>query len=190
MAKIVGLLVLAISLLSVGSVDLRAQPPEVSNWRHFAAGASATGGGSAASALNLDIRITAYTTDDQLGAYGGILWDRGNDALRTKLAAEQVGSIGTTSASQAALAVARARTTPDGVIIYLVAAQPTPFLEPLWNASGSDPLTVFELRLTSQGSGEGIVYRIGQLEFNDDGSMALENPGGAELRLTQVRRID
>jgi len=181
-------LALLVSTLTVTNPSgLRAEQKRES----YAAVVVGTGGRIGGRTLNLNINIDKWTSDQEVRAYLVQLMEEGQDALRRTLEKVTVGRIAPVATTGTDVSVARTYETEEGRIIRLVAARPMRFLELYHGGRSTDyPFTIIELRLNSEGKGEGSILGGTQLEFSEDGQLEVESFGNQYAKLVNVRAWD
>ncbi len=152
-------------------------------------------------ASTLQLRITAWTTDEEreqilteiqeATAQGG---RRGNRAVARALrGAARVGTLNAPGQTGWSLRYARATPMPDGKQRVLLATdRPVAFAEAWTSTSGGDfDVTVIQMTLDAEGNGEGTLSFGTEVVWNTDTeSLEVRNFSSAPISLGNVRRTN
>lgn len=104
----------------------------------YSAVAIGTGGSVGGKTKQFDVRITSYTTDQEVQAFAQLLKDKGTDALRSALEKEDKGRVLPVGSTGNQIAVARKRMHGTDTIITVVTARIMPFVELYNNGRSTD----------------------------------------------------
>jgi hypothetical protein len=157
----------------------------------FSAVAMGTGGAAAARSAHFDVRITRYTTDDEIKQLAQLLKDKGQDALRQaleKLTAGRVVPVGSTGND---IAVARKRQVGKDTLITIVTARNMPFIE-LWRGGRTKdyPFGFLQLKLNEKGEGDGQIMVAAKIRFDQKkGNYEIESYGNQYIKAVNVQPL-
>jgi len=156
--------------------------------KQFSATAFGDAGVMAGKSFNLDIYITAWTTDQQVNDYIGALKEKGPDELVSMMErADDVGRLSPTGFVGSSFRFARYRQTPNGGLhIVMVTSRPMSFGE-LYRATRSTDYQfgILVLDVDKNGKGTGKLAPICKIKFNKD-QLEIENYGQKPFRLVNV----
>ena len=161
---------------------------------HYTAFAVSTGGPlTRPVAGQLDIRITRWSTEDETERFLAAL-KKGQDALVDEFQdVEPVGRIQSPGSLGYELRYAHQEDLGDGLRrITLATDRPMSFYETVNRPLSSDyPFTYIELRVNSEGSGEGKLAIASAMSANRKGTMIqVHNFDTQPIQLNEVRRVD
>ena len=156
---------------------------------HYTGVVVATGGVLGGRTMRIDLRIQDYTTDDQVIEYLRILKEDGQDALRRVLEKVKMGNLSPSFSVGNDVAVVRAFDLQDGTrVIRVISARTMPFLELYYGGRSTDyPFGLIELRVDSEGKGQGSIIGGAQFKLKDN-ELEIESYGNQYLKLTNVTR--
>jgi hypothetical protein len=157
--------------------------------RQFSATAFADSGVLAGKSFGLDLYITAWTTDQQLSDYAGILKENGPDGLvSTMEKANDVGRLSPTGFVGSSFRFARYNTTPNGGLhIVMVTNRPMSFGELYRSGRSTDyQFGIVVLDVDKDGKGSGKLAPICKIKFNKQNQLEIENYGQKPFRLENV----
>ncbi len=179
---------LVATLLLTLSAAAFAQHPEMAP-QSFAGTAMATGGSAGGRSVPFDLRITSYTTDEELKGYADLLKAKGQDALLSVLEKEDRGRLQPVGSVGTQLAVARRHQEGPNTIITVVTARNMSFGERANNGRSVDyPFTYLKLTLDSEGKGTGQFIIAAKVRFNKkSGQYELESFGNQYMKAANVR---
>jgi hypothetical protein len=145
---------------------------------------------SGASQIRFNVRITKWSTDDEVKQYGQILKDKGQDALfeaLKKLDAGRINKIGDTGNQ---IALAQKMTSDKGTIITLVTARVMSTFEQTRSATHTNyPFGFLQLMVDDKGNGSGKLISATKIKFDDEqGHFKLEPYGSGYTPVTNVTR--
>jgi hypothetical protein len=157
----------------------------------YSAIAIGTGGAVGAKSLGFDIRITRYTTDQELQKSAELLKASGPDALRRALEKEDVGRLSPTGGVGNQIAIARKRQAGQDTIITIVTARIMPFMELYRNGRSTDyQFGYLELKLNPSGPGTGTIMAAAKIRFDKKkGQYEIESYGNQYIKATNVRPV-
>ena len=179
---LLGLLVLGLSC-SVAAQD-RAPLPEA-----YSAVAMGTGGGVGGKTMNFDVRITSYTTDDEVQKFADLLKTQGTDALRRALEKEDKGRVLPVGSTGNQIAIARKRMNGTNTILTVVTARLMSFGE-LYNSGRSTdyPFGFVQFTLNAKGEGTGKIMAAAKIKFDKKkGQYMIESFGNQYIKAVNVR---
>jgi hypothetical protein len=178
------LLTIAVGALPTGSYGQEDKKP-VESYYGVAIGTGGTVGGKS---MPFDLRITGYTTDDELLQFAALLKEKGQDALLSALEKEDKGRLNPTGYLGNQIAVARKRQEGADTIITIVTARIMSFRE-LYNngRSTSYPFGYMQIRLNAMGEGSGQIMAAAKISFNKkSGEYEIESFGNQYLKAVNL----
>ncbi len=148
-----------------------------------------TGGAMGGGSIQFDLRITRYTTDDEVKKFAELVKEQGADALRKALEKEDVGQISPTGRVGNRVAVARKRQEGQDTLITIVTARTMPFLELYRGGRSTDyDLGFMQLKLNAKGEGMGQIMAAAKIRFNEKkGQYEIESYGNQYIKAVNVR---
>ena len=133
----------------------------------YSAVAMGTGGSVGARTMNFDVRITSYTTDEEVQKYADLLKAKGQDALLSALQDEDKGRVLPVGSTGNQIAVARKRTADGITTITIVTARLMSFRELYNNGRSTDyPFGYIQFKLNADGKGTGQIMAAAKLKFD------------------------
>ena len=150
-----------------------------------------TGGSVGGRTVSFDIRITRYTTDQEVQTFAELLKASGPDALRRALEKEDVGRLNPTGSVGNEIAIARKRQAGSDTIITIVTARIMPFMELYRSGRSVDYQFGFlQLKLNVNGPGTGTIMAAAKIRFNKKkGQYEVESYGHQYITATNVRSM-
>jgi hypothetical protein len=148
-----------------------------------------TGGGVGGKTISFNLRITQYTTDEELQNFAQLLKDKGTDALRRMFEKEDKGRISAVGSTGNQIAVARKRQNGSDTIITIVTARTMPFVELYNNGRSRDyPFGFLQVKLDATGRGTGQIMAAAKIRFDKKkGKYEIESFGNQYIKATNVR---
>jgi hypothetical protein len=149
-----------------------------------------TGGPVGGKTVSFDIRITGYTTDDEVMKFAQIVKEQGTDGLRRALEKEDKGRISAVGTTGTAIAVARKRQLSDGTtVITIVTARYMPFIELYHGGRSKDyPFAYLQVKLNEKGEGGGQIMAAAKIRFNKKSEKyEIESYGNQYIKAVNVR---
>ena len=141
-------------------------------------------------AVQLDILVDRFTSDNERMEYLQLLKAKGEEAMLKTLGKVNVGRISTPGQVGVAVAVARVRETEGGQRVRLVTTRPVSFLQARRGEIADQfPYTVMDLYLDDEGKGNGSVLSALRVFFDDDGKLQIQGVGGDPVDLINVERV-
>jgi len=155
----------------------------------YSAVAMGTGGSVGGKTMHFDVRITSYTTDDEVQKFAQLVKEQGTDALRRALEKEDKGRVLPVGSTGNQIAVARKRMHGTDTIITVVTARIMPFLELYNNGRSTDyPFGYIQLKLNAKGEGTGQIMAAAKIKFDKKkGQYVIESYGNQYIKATNVR---
>ncbi len=152
-----------------------------------------TGGVRGGSSVPIDIRISRFTTDDEIKELANILVEGGPDRLRRAMEKLDVGQLSPPGRVGTPIAVARKRVDGNRTIIRVATARNLSFIELRYSGRSVDyPYTVLELDLDAKGNGTGTAIGAAKIRFDKKKNVyeieSLEH-GTEYNKLLNVRRV-
>jgi len=180
---------LAAALLSVGAFGQNGEPaPE-----QYSATWVVTGGSAGGASVPIDIRVTRYNTNAEIGEYASVLAKSGGAALRSVLEKRDVGQFSPVGRVGTTLCVARKLVNGDATVVRVLTLRNITFEELRNNGRSVDyPYTMLEMTLDKDGKGTGAAIRAAKISFNKKkGNYEIESFGHGEAynKLANVRRV-
>jgi hypothetical protein len=134
------------------------------------------------------IWVDAYTSDTDAQKLLTILAEKGQTALRDALGNYRAGRLRIGTSTSYPIAVARQIPAADGRIVRLATNAPlTGFQIQQGMRSQDYPIGFIELKLKSDGTGEGTVVGMAQVSFDEKGNLNIASYATSPGRLTNVR---
>ena len=148
-----------------------------------------TGGTVGGMSVPFDIRITRYTTDQEIQKFAELVKASGSDALRRALEKEDVGRLNPVGRVGNEIAVARKRQAGSDTIIKIVTARIMPFTELYRSGRSVDyPFGYLELRLNANAPGTAVIMAAANIRFNKKkGQYEIESYGNQYIKATNIR---
>lgn len=157
----------------------------------YSATAIGTGGAAGGKSIGFTLRISRYTTDEEVDQLATVLKEKGPDGLRTAMEKLDVGRINPTGSVGNQIAVARKRQDGPNTIITIATSRIMPFLE-LYSGSRSKdyPFGFLQLTLNDKGEGSGQVMVAAKIRFNKKkGHYEIESYGNQYIKAVNVRPV-
>ena len=155
----------------------------------YSAVAMGTGGAVGGKSMNFDVRITSYTTDDEVQKFAELLKAKGQNALFSALRNEDKGRVLPVGSTGNQIAVAR-KSTSDGITtITVVTARLMSFRELYNNGRSTDyPFGFIQFKVNAKGEGTGQIMAAAKLKFDKkQGQYVIESFGNQYLKAVNVR---
>jgi hypothetical protein len=177
----------AIFVLLISALGLLAQ--DKTSPEAYSAVAVGPGGSVAALSMPFDIRITRYTTEEEVRRFAQLVKDEGPGALRNALEKENVGRINVVGSTGNQIAVARKRQEGPNTIITIVTARTMAFQELARNARSRDYQFGFlRVKLDTKGQGTGQIMAAAMIRFDKKkGQYEIESYGNQYIQVANVR---
>lgn len=155
----------------------------------FSGVAIGTGGAVGGRSISFNLRITRYTTDEEVDQYAALLKEKGQDALRRALEKPDLGRINPVTSTGNQIAVARKRQVGSETIITVFTARNMPFIELYQNGRTTDyPFGFMQLKLNEKGEGNGQIMVAAKVRFNrKQGHYEIESYGNQYIKAVNVR---
>jgi hypothetical protein len=155
----------------------------------YSAVAMGTGGSVGGKTKQFDMRITSYTTDQEVQAFAQLLKDKGTDALRSAFEKEDKGRVLPVGSTGNQIAVARKRMHGTDTVITVVTARIMPFIELYNNGRSTDyPFGYIQLKLNAKGEGTGQIMAAAKIKFDKkNGQYVIESFGNQYIKAVNVR---
>ena len=157
--------------------------------RQFSATAFGDAGVMAGKSFGLDLYITAWTTDQQVKDYVGVLKEKGSDGLVSAMEkTDDVGRLSPTGFVGSSFRFARYNATPNGGLhIVMVTNRPMSFGELYRSGRSTDyQFGIVVLDVDKNGKGTGKLAPICKIKFNTLNQLEIENYGQKPFRLENV----
>jgi hypothetical protein len=157
--------------------------------RQFAATAFGQAGSMAGKSFGVNIYITAWTTDQQVQDFIGVLKEKGPDGLvKAMEKTSDVGRLSPTGFVGSGFRFARYRPTADGGLhIVMVTNRPMSFGELYRGGRSTDyQFGIVVLNVDKNGKGTGTLAPVCKIKFNKKNELEIENYGQKPLRLANV----
>src|SRR5579864_4697354 len=148
-----------------------------------------TGGPAAAKAIGFNLRVSRYTSDEEVDQLAALLKEKGPDAFRGAMEKLDVGRINPTGSVGNTIAVARKRQNGSETIVTVVTARIMPFVELSRGGRTKDyPFGFLQLNLNDKGEGSGQVMVAAKIRFNKKkGHYEIESYGNQYIKAVNVR---
>jgi hypothetical protein len=175
---------LALTLSYVATAQDAAPLPEA-----YSAVAMGTGGSVGGKTMNFDVRITSYTTDEEVQKFAELVKAQGTDALRRALEKEDKGRVQPVGSTGNQIAIARKRMNGSTTVITVVTARLMSFGE-LYNSGRSTdyPFGFVQLTLNAKGEGTGKIMAAAKIKFDKKkGQYVIESFGNQYIKAVNVR---
>ena len=145
---------------------------------------------STASQIRFNVRITKWSSDDELKQYGQILKDQGQDALVDALKKLDAGRINKVGDTGNQIALAQKMTSDKGTVITIVTARVMSTLELDRKAAHTKyPLGYLMLMVNDKGEGTGRLISAAKIKFDQEaGHFKLDAYGNGFVPVTNVTR--
>ena len=155
----------------------------------YSAVAMGTGGAVGAKSVNFDVRITSYTTDDEVQKFAELVKAKGQDALVSALQKEDKGRVLPVGSTGNQIAVARTRTADGITTITVVTTRLMSFRELYNNGRSTDyPFGFIQFKLNSKGEGTGQIMAAAKIKFDKkQGEYVIESFGNQYIKAANVR---
>lgn len=149
-----------------------------------------TAGGRASGMTRVTIRISEFTSDEEVVRLITLLAEEGSRAVENEMVRTDVARFQLAGQRSHNFGVARRRPGPDGgEIISLVTARPLLLFEQTrWTRSRDHPFGFIQLELDAEGKGTGLVYVAASFDVNDDGQLIIESFGTAPVSISTIER--
>jgi len=169
----------------------RAQEPKPPVPAQYAATAFGQAGAAAGKSFGMNIYIEGTTSNGDRDELIGILKQKGQDGLVSKLEdTKDLGRVAPLAGVGTGMRFIRIRPTKDGgQHIVMATNRPISFPE-LWNGTRSRdyPIGIVVLDLNKDGKGTGSFAPACKVKFNKKGELEIENYGQKPFRLANVYR--
>jgi hypothetical protein len=184
MSRIILFVAVLLSATYVAAAQDSKPFPEV-----YSAVAMGTGGSVGGKTKQFDVRITSYTTDEEVQKFAQLVKDQGTDALRSALEKEDKGRVVPVGSTGNQIAVARKRMHGTDTTITIVTARIMPFTELYNNGRSTDyPFGYVQLKLNDKGEGTGQIMAAAKIKFDKKkGQYVIESYGNQYIKAVNVR---
>jgi hypothetical protein len=174
----------AMTFLSISSAEEPKMKPEA-----YSGTAIGTGGSVGGRTIQFDVRITRYTTDEEVKGYAELVKEKGPDALRSALEKEDVRRISPTGSVGNQIAAARKRQQGQDTIITIVTSRIMPLVELNRGGRSTDYQFGFmQLKLNAKGEGTGQIMAAARIRFDKKkGQYEIESYGNQYINAINVR---
>ena len=136
------------------------------------------------------IWIDEYTTDEIAQSLMKTLADGGQTALRDALQNHRAGRLRVGTNTSYPLAVARQRIASDGRVILLATNSPLTGYQLNQGLRSQDyPIGFIELKLKTDGTGEGTVVGMAKVSFDENNNLSIASYGTQPSRLMNVETV-
>lgn len=133
----------------------------------YTAVAIGTGGAVGGKTVGFDVRITKWTTDEEIQKYAQLLKEKGQDALRRELEKQDVGRVNPTGSVGNQIAVARRHVQGEKTIVTILTARIMSFGELYKGGRSTDyPFSLITVELNEKGEGTGKVIAMLKVRFD------------------------
>jgi hypothetical protein len=183
--KKVTMLILGVAFIGLPLLCQEAQmKPEA-----YSGTAIGTGGAASGKSTGFNVRVSQYTTDDEVDQLAVLLKEKGPDALRGAVEKLDVGRINPTGSVGNAIAVARKQQVGSDTIVTVVTARNMPFVELYRGGRTRDyPFGYMQLKLNDKGEGIGQIMVAAKIRFNKKkGHYEIESYGNQYIKAVNVR---
>ena len=155
----------------------------------YSATAIGTGGAAGGKSIGFTVRVSRYTSDEEVDELATLLKEKGPDALRGAMEKLDVGRISPTGSVGNQIAVARKRQAGSDTIITVVTARIMPFVELYHSGRTRDyPFGFLQLKLNDKGEGSGQIMVAAKIRFNKKkGHYEIESYGNQYIKAVNVR---
>lgn len=155
---------------------------------HYTGVVIVTGGRMGGRTMRIDVRITDYTSDEEVQEYFDLLREGGQDKLRDLLEKKDLGNVSPSMSTGTNLAIVRAFEDQNRRILRVWTARPMGFMELYYGGRSTDyPFTLIELNVDAEGKGDGTIIGGAQVKVKDN-QLEIESLGHQYLKLTNVTR--
>ena len=165
-------------------------PRQKTTQEAYSGTAIGTGGSAGGKSIGFDLRITRYTTDEEVDQLAKLLQEKGPDALRRAMEKLDVGRINPTGSVGNQIAVARKRQDGSDTVVTVVTARIMPFVELYRGGRTTDyPFGFLQLKLNDKGEGSGQIMVAAKIRFNQKkGHYEIESFGNQYIKAINMRR--
>jgi hypothetical protein len=157
--------------------------------RQYAVTAIGQSGSLSGKSFGADVKITGWTTDQQVKDFIGVLREKGPNGLVSAMEkTEDVGRLAPTGFVGSGFRFARYRPTADGGLhIVMVTNRPMAFGE-VYNSTRSTDYQfgIVVLDVDKNGKGSGQLAPVCKIKFNKKNELEIEHYGQKPFRLTNV----
>ena len=182
---------LLFTALTVPAVSTQSQEPKAPVPAQYAATAIGESGAIAGRTFNMNIYIQGTTSNGDVDELIGILKQKGQDGVVSKLEdSKDLGRVAPTGSVGTGMRFVRIRPTINGGLhIVMATNRPISFPE-LWNGTRSRdyPIGIVVLDVDRDGKGSGSFAPLCKVRFNKKGELEIENYGQKPFRLANVYR--
>jgi hypothetical protein len=177
------------ALVPLISLSLAAAAQDKTAPEAYSGVAIGTGGGVGGKAISFDLRITQYTTDEEVQSFAQLVKDKGTDALRRALEKEDKGRFNAVGSTGNQIAVARKRQHGSETILTIVTARNMPFIELYRHPRTTDyPFGYLQVKLDATGKGTGQIMAAARIRFDKKkGQYEIESFGNQYIKATNIR---
>ena len=146
------------------------------------------GGAVRASTARFTLQIDEYSDVEEIKGLVGVLAEQGPGGLETTLRKLERGWFRIGAELGYPVSVARSIDTEDGRVIRAVIDRPIQMFEVMRGLRSADhPFGMIEIRIGSDGKGDGKLIAAAKVEFDAEGAVEIESLGTQPFRLMGVR---
>lgn len=177
-------------LLAVLATTSFAQTTDQGLPEQYSATAFITSGAAQGKSVEVNIYVDRYSTDEERQDFLNVLKTKGQDGLETAFdKAKPCGRVAIVGTTGNTVSYIRAQSAETKRIIRMATNRTISFPE-LWTSPRSRDYKfgIVELRLDSDGKGEGTLLYATKVKFNKKGELELEHYGQSPVRLANVRK--
>jgi hypothetical protein len=148
-----------------------------------------TGGSVGGKSIQFELRITSYTTDDELNQFAALLKEQGQDALLNALNKVDKGNFSPVGRLGNKVLAARKEQQGTDTIITVVTARVMSLMELYNNGRSKDyPFGYMQIKLSQKGQGTGQIMAAAKIRFDKKkGNYEIESFGNQYIKATNVR---
>lgn len=148
-----------------------------------------TGGSVGGKSIQFELRITSYTTDEELNQLAVLLKESGQDALLNALNKADKGKLSPVGRLGNTILVARKRQQGADTIVTVVTTRVMSFMELYNNGRSRDyPFGYLQFKLNGKDPGTGQIMAAAKLKFDKkSGKYEIESFGNQYIKATNVR---
>jgi hypothetical protein len=148
-----------------------------------------TGGTVGGKSVQFDLRITSYTSDEELNQLATLLKEKGQSAVVSALQKKDLGRLNVTGSTGNEISIVRKRQVGDTTVLTIVTARRMSFAE-LYNGGRTlnYPFGYMQITFDAKGIGTGQIMAAANIRFNKKTSTyEIESFGGNYIKATNVQ---